>query len=86
MPAVTITAAPLTIEELLEVARGARVELGPDARALIGASRAVVDAALASGRLHTRQPDRLDVQGDQSAVWVEQRGMAIKPEGWSQPP
>ncbi len=50
MPAVTITEAPLTIEELLEVAHGAPVELGPDARALIGASRAVVDAALASGR------------------------------------
>ncbi len=50
MPAVTITQAPLTIEELLEVAHGALVELGPDARTLIGASRAVVDAALASGR------------------------------------
>jgi histidine ammonia-lyase len=50
MPAVTISQAPLSIEELLEVAHGAPVELGPDARALIGASRAVVDAALASGR------------------------------------
>src|SRR5204863_3274864 len=50
MPTVTITTAPLTLDELLEIARGARVELGPDARTLIGASRAVVDAALASGR------------------------------------
>ncbi len=50
MPAVTITAAPLTIEELLDIARGAPVELGADARTRIGASRAVVDAALASGR------------------------------------
>ncbi len=50
MPAVTITAMPLAIEELLQVARGARVELDADAWALIGASRAVVDAALASGR------------------------------------
>ena len=50
MPSVIITAAPLTLEELLEVARGTRVELSPDAWAVIGASRAVVDAALASGR------------------------------------
>jgi histidine ammonia-lyase len=50
MPAVTISEAPLTVEELVEVARGAPVELGPEARALILASRAVVDAALASGR------------------------------------
>jgi histidine ammonia-lyase len=50
MPSVTITAAPLTLEELLEVARGTQVELSRDARAVIGASRAVVDAALASGR------------------------------------
>ena len=50
MPTVTISEAPLTVEELVEVARGAPVELGPEARALILASRAVVDAALASGR------------------------------------
>jgi histidine ammonia-lyase len=46
---VTITAAPLVIEEVVEVARGATVELGSDARALIQASRAVVDRALDSG-------------------------------------
>jgi histidine ammonia-lyase len=43
MGAVAITAAPLTIEELLAVADGAEVELGDDARAAITASRAVVD-------------------------------------------
>jgi histidine ammonia-lyase len=47
---VTVTEAPLTVEELLEVARGAQVELGADAKALIAASRAIVDTALASGR------------------------------------
>jgi histidine ammonia-lyase len=43
---VTITDAPLAVEELLEVAAGATVELGDDARASIGASRAVVDRML----------------------------------------
>jgi histidine ammonia-lyase len=43
MGVVTITSAPLTIEELLAVADGAEVELGDDARATIAASRAVVD-------------------------------------------
>ncbi|HJR96646.1 MAG TPA: aromatic amino acid ammonia-lyase [Actinomycetota bacterium] len=43
MDVVTITASPLTIEELLAVARGAEVALGDDARAAIAASRDVVD-------------------------------------------
>jgi histidine ammonia-lyase len=43
---VTITGAPLTIEELLAVAEGAAVGLGDDARATIAASRAVVDGML----------------------------------------
>ena len=43
---VTITDAPLSIEELLAVADGAPVDLAPAARATIEASRAVVDAAL----------------------------------------
>jgi histidine ammonia-lyase len=46
VPVVTVTDAPLTIDELLEVARGARIELGDDARATIEASRAVVDRML----------------------------------------
>ena len=37
---------PLTIEDLLAVARGARIELGDDARATIVASRAVIDRML----------------------------------------
>ncbi len=46
MDTVTITAAPFTIEELLGVARGARLEIGDDARATIEASRAVIDRML----------------------------------------
>jgi histidine ammonia-lyase len=46
---VSVSQAPLELEELLDVVRGAPVELGPDARSRIIASRAVVDDALASG-------------------------------------
>ena len=49
MSTVTITDAPLSIEELLAVADGAPVELAPAARATIQAGRAVVDKVLASG-------------------------------------
>ena len=49
MEAVIVTEAPLLVEELVEVVHGARVVLGPEALARIGASRAVVDRALGSG-------------------------------------
>lgn len=49
MSTVTITAAPMSIDELLAVVDGAQVELGPDAREVIEASRAVVGRALESG-------------------------------------
>ena len=49
MSTVTITDAPLSIEELLAVADGAPVQLAPAARATIQAGRAVVDKVLASG-------------------------------------
>jgi len=50
MNAVTISAAPMSIEELLAVVDGAQVEVGPDARAVIEASRAVVSHVLESGK------------------------------------
>jgi histidine ammonia-lyase len=46
MPVVTIDASPLEVEDLLAVARGARIALGDDARATIAASRAVIDRML----------------------------------------
>jgi histidine ammonia-lyase len=49
MSTVTITDAPMSVEELLAVAEGAPVELAPSARATIQASRTVVDKALAGG-------------------------------------
>ncbi|HEX7267242.1 MAG TPA: aromatic amino acid lyase, partial [Streptosporangiaceae bacterium] len=49
MTTVTITEAPLAIEDLLAVVGGARVELDGGTRARIAASRAVVDRALAGG-------------------------------------
>jgi histidine ammonia-lyase len=50
MAVVTITDAPLTIEELLAVAGGARIELSDDAGATIAASRAVIDRMLEGDR------------------------------------
>src|SRR4051794_41914594 len=47
MDTVTITGDPLTLEELLAIIDGGRVELADDARTAIAASRAVVDRALA---------------------------------------
>jgi histidine ammonia-lyase len=49
MTTVTITEAPLAIEDLLAVVGGARVELDGGTRARIAAGRAVVDRALAGG-------------------------------------
>lgn len=49
MTTVAVTTAPLTLDQLLAVIDGARVELGADARARIAASRAVVDVAVARG-------------------------------------
>ena len=49
MTNVTITEAPLAVEDLLAVADGARVELSSGVRARIAASRAVVDKALTTG-------------------------------------
>ncbi len=49
MSMVTISDAPLSIEELVAVADGAPVELAAIARARIEASRAVVDIAMAGG-------------------------------------
>jgi histidine ammonia-lyase len=49
MDTVRIGAAPLAIEDVVAVARGAPVELTPQALARIRAGRAVVDAALSSG-------------------------------------
>ena len=48
MTIVTITEAPLALEDLLAVVDGAKVRLAESTRAVIAASRAVVDRALSS--------------------------------------
>ena len=50
METVIIGQGPLSIEEVVDVARGSRLELAPEATARIRASRTVVDDALASGK------------------------------------
>jgi histidine ammonia-lyase len=50
MDAVAIDLAPVSLADLLEIARGARVELTDGARERIAAGRRVVDGVLASGR------------------------------------
>ncbi len=47
MDGVTITEGPMTIEELLDIASGSRVEVDETARSRITASRAVIDRMLA---------------------------------------
>ena len=47
---VTLGADAPTTADLVAIADGARVEIGPDARQAIEASRAVVEAAIADGR------------------------------------
>jgi histidine ammonia-lyase len=49
MRTVVITCEPMALEDLLAVVGGAGVELGPDVRSRIAASRATVDAVLADG-------------------------------------
>ena len=44
---VTIDIGPTSLDDLVRIAHGSRVELAPDARARIEASRAIVDAAVA---------------------------------------
>jgi len=47
---VTIGPDPMTVEELVAVARGAAVHLAPEARSLIRSSRVVIDRVLATGQ------------------------------------
>jgi histidine ammonia-lyase len=47
---VTVSHAPMSVDELINVAGGAGLKLSPEARARISGSRAVVDAALDAGK------------------------------------
>src|SRR5215468_8332658 len=90
MTTVTITEAPLAIEDLLAVVDGARVELDDGTRARIAASRAVVDRALAGGEavygLTTQVGHGRDTRLTEEEVQGEQRFLVVSHSGGIGPP
>ncbi len=85
MKTVMITDAPLSIDDLLAVVEGARVELGPAARARIAAGRAVIDEALASGEaiygLTTQVGHGKDVRLSDDELRVQQHMLVMTHSG-----
>ena len=82
---VTIGSDPMTVEELVAVARGAAVHLAPEARCLIRSSRVVIDQVLATGQpvygLNTGVGHMKDVRLPEDALrrsrrWRSCRGQA----------
>lgn len=90
MDVVTVSQSPLAIEELLEVVRGARVELGPDSRSRILASRAVVDDALAGIApvygLNTGVGHMKDVRLSEEELRTQQESLVTTHAGGVGPP
>jgi histidine ammonia-lyase len=90
MTTVTITEAPLAIEDLLAVVGGARVQLDDGTRARIAASRAVVDRALADGKavygLTTQVGHGKDTRLTEEQIQGEQRFLVMSHSGGIGPP
>src|SRR2546430_16961714 len=90
MTTVTITEAPLAIEDLLAVVGGARVELDDGTRARIAASRAMVDRAVADGEavygLTTQVGHGKDTRLTQEQIQGEQRFLVMSHSGGVGPP
>src|SRR2546430_2626491 len=90
MTTVTITEAPLAIEDLLAVVGGARVQLDGGTRARIAASRAVVDRALADGEavygLTTQVGHGKDARLTEEQIGGEQRFLVMSHSGGDGPP
>jgi histidine ammonia-lyase len=90
MTTVTITEAPLAIEDLLAVAGGARVQLDGGTRARIAASRTVVDRALADGEavygLTTQVGHGKDTRLTEEQIGGEQRFLVMSHSGGIGPP
>jgi len=90
MNVVTVTESPLEIDELLEVVRGVKVELGPDARSRILASRAVVDDALAGVEpvygLNTGVGHMKDVRLSEEELLTQQEMLVMTHAGGVGPP
>src|SRR2546428_816123 len=75
---IAVTSRPMTIRELLDVADGARIELSPDAVAVIADSRAVVESGLASGRVAIGRGEA-ELDGEQLAGADALRRAGIAP-------
>ena len=90
MMTVTITGAPLAIEDLLAVVDGARVELDAGTRARIAAGRALVDRALADGEavygLTTQVGHGKDTRLTEEEIQGEQRFLVLSHGGGIGPP
>ncbi len=87
---VTITQAPLGVEDLLAVVDGARVEFDDATRARIAAGRAVVDRALADGQavygLTTQVGHARNTRLTEEEILGEQRFLVISHGGGIGPP
>ncbi|CAN5535000.1 histidine ammonia-lyase [soil metagenome] len=90
MNVVTVTESPLEIDELLNVVRGVKVELGPDAQSRILASRAVVDDALAGVEpvygLNTGVGHMKDVRLSEEELLTQQEMLVMTHAGGVGPP
>ena len=90
MTTVTITEAPLAIEDLLAVVDGARVELDDGTRARIAAGRAVVDRVLAAGDavygLTTQVGHGKDTRLTEEQIRGEQHFLVLSHSGGIGPP
>jgi histidine ammonia-lyase len=90
MTTVTITEAPLAIEDLLAVVDGARVELDGGTRARIAASREVVDRALLAGDavygLTTQVGHGKDTRLTEEQIRTEQHFLVMSHSGGIGPP
>jgi histidine ammonia-lyase len=87
---VTISTAPLSVDDLLAVVDGARVELGAGARDAVAAARAVVDEALASSAavygLTTQVGHLRDTRLTEEEIRGEQQFLVLSHAGGVGPP
>ena len=90
MSTITITEAPLALEDLLAIVDGARVELADNARAAIAASRTVVDRALAGNEavygLTTQVGHGKDTRLTEEEIRGEQMFLVMSHSGGIGPP
>ncbi|MGY1643662.1 aromatic amino acid ammonia-lyase [Geodermatophilus sp. SYSU D00703] len=90
MTTVTISTAPLSVDDLLAVVDGARVELDAGARDAVAAARAVVDEALASSAavygLTTQVGHLRDTRLTEEEIRGEQQFLVLSHAGGVGPP